>query len=175
MRLTIRHTFVFAGLVLFPATGIPLDHKELPPADPRLVKLRQFFLDRASPILHLAEDFIEAADQNGLDWRLLPSIAMVESSGAKYYHNNNIFGWDNGDLRFRSIHSSIHEIARYMSSMRCYRGRDLDGVLWNYNPIAGYSDRIKSAMLSIDPDFRVTHRAMLPEGGVVAPPSPLRN
>jgi hypothetical protein len=175
IRVSIRHTFVVAGLVLLPATGIPLDHKEPPASDPRLVKLRRFFLERDVPIVHLAEDFIQAADHNGLDWRLLPSIAMVESSGGKYYKNNNIFGWDNADLRFRSIHSSIHEIARYMSVMRCYRGKDLDGMLWTYNPIEGYNGKIKSAMRSIDPDFKASRQVMIPAGGVIFPPSPLGN
>lgn len=176
MPVSIRHTFVLAGLVLLPAAGGPLDlHDTALPVDPRLMKLRRFFLERDAPIVHLAEDFLVAADHHGLDWRLLPSIAMVESSGAKYYKNNNIFGWDNADLRFRSIHSSIHEIARNMSSMRCYRGKDLDGILWTYNPIIGYSDRIKTAMRNIDPDFRVTRRVMMPAGGQIEPPPPLRN
>ena len=175
MLVSIRHTFVVAGLVLLPATGVPLDYREAPPTDPRLLKLKRFFLERDAPILHLAEDFLQAADRNGLDWRLLPSIAMVESSGAKHYRNNNIFGWDNGDLRFRSIHSSIHEIARNIGVMRCYRGKDLDGVLWTYNPIAGYGDRIKTAMRNIDPDFHATARVMIPAGGVMFPPHPLTN
>jgi hypothetical protein len=175
MPVNMRHTFVLAGLVLLPATGVPFSQSQIEPTDVRLSKLRSFFLERDVPIVHLAEDFILAADQHGLDWRLLPSIAMVESSGAKYYHNNNIFGWNNGLLRFRSIHSSIYEVARSMSSMRCYRGKDLDGVLWTYNPMPGYNGKIKTAMRAIDPDFRSTRAVMMPAGGGIFPPRPLSN
>ena len=176
MPVSMRNTFVLAGLVLLPGTAGSVDRQpvELAP-DARVVKLRRFFLERDVPIVHLAEDFVLAADRHGLDWRLLPSIAMVESSGAKFYKNNNIFGWDNADLRFRSIHSSINEIARYLSTMRCYRGKDLEGMLWTYNPIPGYSERIKTAMRNMDPEFRVTRRVMMPAGGAIFPPPPLRN
>lgn len=175
MYLNMRHTFVLAGLVLLPATSVSIDQPEPARVDPRLTLLRTFFLQRDAPIVHLAEDFLRAADQHGLDWRLLPSIAMVESSGAKHYRNNNIFGWNNGRVRFRSIHSSIYEMALSMSSMRCYRGKSLDGVLWTYNPIPGYNTRIKNEMRAIDPDFRTTQQVMMPAGGGVFPPNLLTN
>ncbi len=47
--------------------------------DSRLVRLREFFLKHDSPVHYLASEFLEAADKNGLDWRLLPTIALVES------------------------------------------------------------------------------------------------
>jgi hypothetical protein len=171
----VRHTFVLAGLVLIPASGVPQNASTTEPVDPRLVKLRGFLLERESPISHLAEDFILAADQNGLDWRLLPSIAMVESSGAKYYINNNIFGWDNGKIRFRSVHSSIYEVALSISSMRCYRGKDLDAMLWTYNPIEGYNARIKKAIRALDPDYRPSRSVMMKAGGTIFPPRVLVN
>ena len=175
MLTNMRQTFVLAGLVLLPTAGVPFERHQTDPVDARLSKLRAFFLDRDVPIVHLAEDFIHAADQYGLDWRLLPSIAMVESSGAKYYQNNNIFGWNNGRIRFRSIHSSIYEVAGSISSMRCYRGKDLDAILWTYNPIRGYNARIKDAFRAIDPEFRSTRLVMMPAGGSVLPPRPLSN
>lgn len=175
MLVNMRHTLVLAGLVILPATSVPNEQSGTEPVDPRLVKLRTFFQERRVPIVHLAEDFIRAADKFGLDWRLLPSIAMVESSGAKHYRNNNIFGWGNGRIRFRSVHSSIYEVAQSMSSMRCYRGKDLDGMLWTYNPIAGYNARIKTAIRALDPDYRFHGGVMMPSGGGIFPPRPRSN
>jgi len=176
MSVSMRHAFVLAGLVLAPAPADPLHTTTIPPAhDARLLKLKEFFREREVPIQHLADDFILAADRNGIDWRLLPSIAIVESSGAKHYRNNNIFGWGNGDVRFRSIHSSIHEIAGNIGQMRCYRGKDLPAMLWTYNPIPGYRERILKAMSALDPDFRLTRLVMMPAGGQVLSAEPLRH
>jgi hypothetical protein len=108
----------------------------------------------------LAEDFLIAADRHGVDWRLLPAIAMVESSGGKYHPANNIFGWNNGNYRFESIPASIYYLAFRLSSMEYYRQKDLDGVLWTYNPIPGYSGKIKNAMRQIDPHFRQSRRVL---------------
>lgn len=51
--------------------------------DPRLRRLEEFFAKRDCPLRAAAADFLIAADQNALDWRLLPSISMVESSGGR--------------------------------------------------------------------------------------------
>ena len=51
--------------------------------DPRLVRLEKYFEEKQCPVKPLARDFVAAADRHNLDWRLLPSIAFVESSGGK--------------------------------------------------------------------------------------------
>lgn len=164
MQAFVRQCVVIGGLIVCPGIGVPVnrDATFVPPPDSRLLKLQRFLSERDSPIQHLAQDFLIAADRFGLDWRLLPAIAMVESSGGKYHPHGNIFGWDNGLEEFPSIHASIYEISEKMSIMRWYKDRDLDGVLWMYNPVSGYGDRIKNTMKLIDPDFRVTRRVMFP-------------
>ena len=44
--------------------------------------------------------FLEAADDYALDWRLLPSLSYVESTGGKAARNNNLFGWNSGRAQF---------------------------------------------------------------------------
>ncbi|MDQ2950454.1 MAG: hypothetical protein M3Y27_31695, partial [Acidobacteriota bacterium] len=68
--------------------------------DPRTVRLIKFFSHLHCPVLNLAPDFIHEADVNHLDWRLLPSISVIESGGGKAYKNNNIFGWNKGEQLF---------------------------------------------------------------------------
>src|SRR5436305_15266307 len=51
--------------------------------DPRAVRLQKFLSRLQCPVSNLADEFIRAADENGLDWRLLPSIAVMESGGGK--------------------------------------------------------------------------------------------
>ena len=55
--------------------------------DPRLHVLENFFAARHCPVSGLAEEFLIAADKNGLDWRLLPSISLIESGGGKAARN----------------------------------------------------------------------------------------
>lgn len=156
----VQKSVLAAGLLGFAASAVPLnqDASFEPQPDIRLAKLRQFFILRASPISHLAEDFLRVADRHGLDWRLLPSIAIVESSGGKYYPNNNIFGWGNGSTRFASIHRSLDVIAAELTQIRYYRNKDLNGFLRVYNPVGDYPTRVKKVMRSLDPQFRDTGR-----------------
>ena len=119
--------------------------------DPRLVRLEKYFEEKQCPVKPLARDFVNAADRNNLDWRLLPSIAFVESSGGKSFHNNNIFGWDNGDHQFRSVKESIHKVAERLANSRHYRNKPLKKILTTYNPVPGYSERVLDVMDDLGP------------------------
>src|SRR2546422_10286610 len=68
--------------------------------DPRLHALLRFFAKAGCPAKAYSHVFLEAADAYALDWRLLPSISFVESTGGKSARNNNLFGWDSGNARF---------------------------------------------------------------------------
>jgi hypothetical protein len=65
---------------------------------------------------------------------LLPSISMVESSGGKYYSHGNVFGWNSGRARFRSISAGIHYVAAQFGNSSIYAGKDTHGILRMYNP-----------------------------------------
>ena len=77
--------------------------------DVRAIRLRSFFAKLHCPVVNMSEDFIKAADNNHLDWRLLPSISVIESSGGKAYRNNNLFGW--GDQAFPSLRAGLDLVA----------------------------------------------------------------
>jgi hypothetical protein len=58
--------------------------------------LVDIFLERYdSPMIGLGDEFVEAADQHGLDWRFLPALAFQESNLGKKIPkgSNNPFGW----------------------------------------------------------------------------------
>ena len=119
--------------------------------DPRLVRLERYFEERECPVKPLAREFVAAADRHNLDWRLLPSIAVVESSGGKAFHNNNIFGWNNGDHRFRSVKESIHTVAERLANSHYYRNKPLEKILTTYNPVPGYIERVTTVMNALGP------------------------
>ncbi len=117
--------------------------------DPRLARLTYFLKANNSPVSHLAVDFIAAADRHGLDWRLLPAIAMVESGAGIAHARNNIFGWNSARTGFASVREGIYVVARRLAWSRLYREKDLDGVLRTYNRKPGYSGRVKGFMLKV--------------------------
>lgn len=119
--------------------------------DPRRVRLEHYFEEKQCPVKPLAAEFVAAADRHKLDWRLLPSIAFVESSGGKTFHNNNIFGWRNGDHRFRSVKESIHTVAERLANSQYYRNKPIEKVLNTYNPTPGYKERVLTVMDDLGP------------------------
>ncbi len=115
--------------------------------DSRLARLQSYLEVNDCPLNKLAADFIEAADREDLDWRLLPSIAMIESSGGKFYTNNNVFGWDSCRERFPSVKAGIHIVADRLANWTIYKDKDLDTVLRTYNPERrDYPRKVKAVM-----------------------------
>lgn len=148
--------FVLAGVVCTPA---PVSHvqttRTAPPdvrPDARLSALRSFFGKADCPALRYAEVFLEAADSYHLDWRLLPSISFVESTGGKFAHNNNFFGWDSGKASFRTPAEAIHSVGYSLSHSDGYKAKNLDTLLTRYNPNAEYVAKVKSVMKRIAPN-----------------------
>ncbi len=120
--------------------------------DPRTTRLKRFFSKLHCPVIDMAEDFIRAADENHLDWRLLPSISVIESSGGKAYINNNIFGWGTGGpLPFPSIRAGLNLVAFKLGKSALYRNRDVFGKLRIYNPDESYPHRVMTVMNRISP------------------------
>jgi hypothetical protein len=136
---------------------VSLTQQQLPAAqfdyknDPRLESLKRFFQKADSPAQDLSEEFLRAADEHNLDWRLLPSISLVESGGGRDARNNNLFGWDNGHAIFTSVRAGIHNVAEKLANSKIYRDKDVDGILRLYNPNESYSGVVKSVMRQISP------------------------
>jgi len=157
---------IFAGLVSLPGA---VSHHQTQPAraaprvaprtvsdpryrgDPRLTCLYQFFGKSACPAREYAHVFLEAADDYHLDWRLLPSISFVESTGGKAAPNNNLFGWDCGRARFDSPAAGIHQVGFQLAHRPPYRHKNVDQILAIYNPSIEYAQRVKSVMRQIAP------------------------
>jgi len=63
--------------------------------DARPVLVERFLEKYNSPMVGLGKEFVEAADKNNLDWRLLPALAFQESNLGKKIPkgSHNPFGW----------------------------------------------------------------------------------
>ena len=148
---------VAAGLLVAPVVvGVMQAAEASSPAknDPRLYILENFFAARHCPVRNLAKEFLIAADQNGLDWRLLPSISFVETGGGKAARNNNIFGWNSGRHRFSSVRQSIYAVAATLGHSKLYRHKGTERILRTYNTRPVWAERVKAVMRTIgSPDL----------------------
>jgi hypothetical protein len=149
----LRRLLICAGLLAVPAAtnlAQQTSHSRNE-HDPRLTRLRAFFDHADSPLAVLAEDFLAVADRYGLDWRLLPSISLVETGCGRTAVGHNIFGWDSGRKKFASFREAIHTVASRLGQSRLYRGKNLTQLLAMYNPKPRYGVLVKSVMRKLGP------------------------
>lgn len=118
-------------------------------SDPRLAPLRQFFGKWQCPAAEYAMDFLVVADTFELDWRLLPSVAFLETTGGKASQNNNLFGWDSGRAQFSSPSQAIRSVGSQLGQSPLYRSKGVDEILEIYNPKRDYARKVKSVMRQI--------------------------
>ena len=123
--------------------------------DLREAILRKFLKDKHCPDQEFTEVFIAEADSHGLDWRLLPSLALIETGGGRTFKGNNLFGWGNGKQTFGSIGDAIHTVASTLAHGSAYRGKDLGGKLAAYNQGTDYPAMVLEIMRQISPRQRV--------------------
>lgn len=153
MRKLLSGGLVMVGVVSIPVHFSPRMTPDLPKheyrADPRLAPLRHFFEKTACPAAEYAADFLTVADEFALDWRLLPSLSFVESTGGKASNYNNLFGWDSGRAHFDSPNAAIRVVGSYLARSALYRSKTVDEILAIYNPNQDYAQRVKSVMRQI--------------------------
>jgi transcriptional regulator with XRE-family HTH domain len=120
--------------------------------DPRFHAIRNFFLSRKCPIVTLSAEFLAAADRFNLDWRLLPSIALLESGGGKVAPGGNPLGWGSGKAKFMNAAQAIHHVAERLAMSPIYAGKDLKAKLRIYNPAnREYAARVQEVMEQLGP------------------------
>jgi len=98
------------------------------------------------PAKKFTRAFLEVADRYKLDWRLLPSLSFVESTGGKAARNNNMFGWGSGKTHFPSPVAGIEKVANRLALSKLYRNKTLDQMLATYNPDVTYAPKVKWVM-----------------------------
>ena len=86
--------------------------------DFRAENLRNFLEKFNSPLAPYAQDIVASADENGLDYRLVPAISGVESTFGKNipYDSYNAYGWANGNYNFTSWPDSIAKVSETLKS-----------------------------------------------------------
>ena len=74
-----------------------------------------YFEARSMPLAGTGMKMVIESENHNIDWRLLPAIAVRESTGGKNACNkvkNNPFGWGSCKIGFKSIEKAIETVAK---------------------------------------------------------------
>jgi len=120
-----------------------------------------YFAKYDAPLEGYGMKFVEEAEKNGIDWRLLPAIAMRESTGGKHACKrvpNSVFGYGSCKISFDSIDESIEIVARSLggnnpNTAHHYDDKTTLQILKKYNSvIPNYSNQVVKIMKDIKDD-----------------------
>ena len=137
---------VFAGIVSIGAT----DEVAAALPDPRILKVDAFFDSYGCPAPNYAAEYVRAADLYHVDYRLLPTISLLESTCGSYQRHNNHWGWNSTKTGFPSVVHGIDFITQQLAEGDAYKNRDLDGKLFAYNPRPAYVRVTRRLMQKIE-------------------------
>lgn len=111
----ILFAFVSTPVLAQDKSTVPQNQVEFRLLDKRARILQSYLAKYNSPLQDQAQNFIEAADIYKLDWKLVPSIAGVESTFGKFIPGGyNAWGWGvygNQAIYFKSWKEGIFTVS----------------------------------------------------------------
>lgn len=133
-------------------------------------KINTYFGKRNLPLEGHGMEMVMVAEKYNIDWRLIPSIALIETTGGKFAcsktykatgdirYTYNVFGWGSCSIKFESYNEAFEILAKNLSgnnpkTARYYKGKDTIGILESYNPrhiVSDYPEKIMKVMSAID-------------------------
>lgn len=108
--------------------------------DTRVANLKSFLRNYNSPLYDYAELIVETSDENQLDYRLIPAIAIQESGGCKVIPHNSYNCWGYGIYgntvtRFSSYDEAITTVARGLKKNYIDKGlTTTSAIMSKYTP-----------------------------------------
>lgn len=119
-----------------------------------------YFKARSMPLEGMGMKMVLEAEKNDLDWRLLPAIAIRESTGGKFACKKvgyNSFGWGSCKFGFKSNEEAIETIAfnlggNHPKTSKHYDNKTTKQILRAYNPpsiVPRYAEQVMSIMDAI--------------------------
>jgi hypothetical protein len=84
--------------------------------DNRKIQLARVLSRYNSPLIGYVDEIVSSSDLYGIDWKLVPAIAGVESGFCRKipYNSFNCWGFDNGSHTFSDYKSAVYEVARVL-------------------------------------------------------------
>jgi hypothetical protein len=122
-----------------------------PKQDYRIGRLEHFFGRYKCPGPWYIAEYLKTAEENGLDYRLLPAISVRETHCGQFEKNNNRLGFHPGHSSFPSVPAAIRFIGERINKHPLYNGLSLAEKLFRYNPLASYPGEVQFIMRQIEP------------------------
>ena len=137
--------------------------------DPQVVMLERqaeaidaYYKSYDMPLYGMGKKMAEEALKNNLDYRLVPAIAVRESTGGKHDCTRvtfNPFGWGSCKIGFKSNEQAIETVARNLAgnnprTAQHYGNKTVKQILQAYNPpsvVPLYADQVMKIMEAIGP------------------------
>lgn len=127
----------------------------------RAAKIDAYLKSYNSPLVGYGKKFVEEADKNDIDWRLLVAIAGQESTfgiHACKKATNSFLGYGSCKINFKSADEAIERVSASLggnlpSTVRHYGGdKTTLQILKKYNTVMpGYQSQVIRLMKKIDP------------------------
>ncbi len=125
--------------------------------------INAYFSLRNMPLEGMGMKMAIEADKNNIDWRLLPAIAVRESTGGKNdctRVSHNFFGWGSCKISFKSDIEAIETVAKNLggnnpNTATHYADKTIKQILRAYNPpsiVPNYAKQVMSIMNMIGPE-----------------------
>lgn len=119
-----------------------------------------YFKSKDMPLFGMGRKMLEESIKNDLDWRLIPALAIRESTGGKFTCKkvtNNPFGWGSCKIGFKSYDEAIETVARNLggnnpNTAKYYAEKSVDEIINAYNPpsiVPKYLKQVKAIMEDI--------------------------
>lgn len=127
-----------------------------------------FFRDHNMPLEGKGLKMVQEAEKNGLDWRLLAAISVIESTGGRYSCKrvtHSFMGWGSCKINFKSADEGIEVVAMNLGGKnpntdQHYAGKTTEEKLRKYNSvIPTYVQKITKVMNEISEDLVQTEVA----------------
>lgn len=154
----LHKTLIYEGNVQPKYQALPEQTEELKysadVADGRVTALDKFFSEYESPLLPYAQLIVDQADQYGLDYRLVPAIAMKESTLCHKIPKNSHNCWGYGiyggkTTYFQGYDEAIRTVSKGLGERYVGLGliEPID-IMQKYNPVStgSWADTVSFVM-----------------------------
>lgn len=126
-------------------------------SDMRVKALEGVFEKYHSPLVPYAASYVSYADQYGIDWKLLPAIAGLESSFGKAQlpGSYNSYGWGGGRIYFDSVEDGIDTVLNGLKTRYMSRGATtVETIAPIYSESPTWAPRVRKFMNEIDAQYQ---------------------
>ncbi|MDB5188821.1 MAG: hypothetical protein JWM92_419 [Candidatus Nomurabacteria bacterium] len=124
-------------------------------------KIDAYFTQNGMPLAGYGIKMVTEAEKHNIDWRLIPAIAIRESTGGLHQCKSvtySPFGFGSCHISFKSYNDAIEVVATNLggdnpNTAMHYQGKSTKAILLTYNPpsvVPHYADQVMSLMTNID-------------------------